>query len=55
MLLLSELIIGIQAAPKICDVGVHCDPGAYEPPKEHATHFHHYPNYVTHLKKNNFM
>jgi len=28
--------------------------GAYEPPKaakEHATHFHHNPNYVTHFKK----
>jgi len=31
--------------------------GAYEPPKaakEHATRFHHNPNYITHLKKNKF-
>jgi len=25
--------------------------GTYEPPKEHATRFHHNPNYVTHFKR----
>ena len=30
---------------------LHAIPGAYQPPKEHKTRFHHNPNYVTCLNK----
>ena len=42
-----DILTNICETEAHVDMGGHVLSGAYEPPKEHETEFHDYPNYVT--------